>query len=55
MDDDFCRQQARTVRELADTADPIIRRRLLDLAEHYERRLAINPKAEERLRANEAR
>jgi hypothetical protein len=39
MDKEFCRQQARLVRSLADQADPFIKRRLLQLAEHYERRL----------------
>jgi hypothetical protein len=46
MDDDFCRERAKTVRELAEKADPFIRKRLLELAQHYERRLAISPKAE---------
>jgi hypothetical protein len=42
MDKDFCRQQAKLIRSLADTADSFIRRRLLQLAEHYERRLSIS-------------
>ena len=41
MDKDFCREQARLVRSLADDADPFIKRRLLQIAEHYERRLSI--------------
>ena len=41
MDKDFCREQAKLVRSLADNADPFIRLRLLRLAEHYERRLLI--------------
>ena len=41
MDNDFCRQQAKTVRELAEKADPFIKKRLMDLAHHYERRIAI--------------
>jgi hypothetical protein len=41
MDPDFCHQQAKLVRSLAEKADPVIKRRLLQLAEHYERRLAI--------------
>jgi hypothetical protein len=40
-DQDFCREQAKLVRSLADDADPFIKRRLLQLAEHYERRLLI--------------
>jgi hypothetical protein len=42
MDKNFCRQQAKLVRSLADQADPFIKRRLLQLAEHYERRLSIS-------------
>ena len=41
MDPDFCHQQATFVRSLAEKADPFIKQRLLQLAEHYERRLAI--------------
>lgn len=40
MDDEFCRERARTVRALAERADPLIKRRLLQLASHYERRIA---------------
>lgn len=36
----FLREQLAMVRELADRADPYIRKRLLALAEKYERRLA---------------
>ena len=43
MDDDFCKERARTVRALAEHADPFIRKRLLRLADYYERRLAIQP------------
>ena len=46
MDDDFCKERAKTARELADKADPFIKKRLLELASHYERRLAISPKPE---------
>jgi hypothetical protein len=41
MDEEFCRERVRVVRDLADKADPFIRRRLLELARHYERRLSI--------------
>jgi hypothetical protein len=47
MDEDFCRERAKTVRELAEMADPFIKKRLLELANHYERRVAISPKPEE--------
>ena len=39
MDDEFCKERARTVRALAERADPLIKRRLLQLACHYERRI----------------
>lgn len=39
MDDDFIAERARDIRELATKADAFTRRRLLDLAERYERRL----------------
>ena len=39
MDDEFCKQRARAVRELAEKADPFIKKRLLELAMHYERRV----------------
>ena len=36
MDQEYFRQQAQRVRDLAERADPFIRRRLLDLAERYD-------------------
>ena len=39
MDDEFCRERARTVSALAERADPLIKKRLLQLASHYERRI----------------
>jgi hypothetical protein len=36
MNDEFCKQPA-MVRALAEKADPFIKRRLLDLAAHYEK------------------
>ncbi|MCA6099187.1 hypothetical protein [Bradyrhizobium australafricanum] len=39
MDDEFCKERARTVRALAEQADPFIKLRLLQLATHYERRV----------------
>jgi hypothetical protein len=44
MDDEFCRERIRTVQDLAEKADPVIKKRLLELARHYERRLAIGAK-----------
>ncbi len=48
MDRDFCDEQAKLVRSLAEKADPIIKQRLQQLTEHYERRLAILNKEEVR-------
>ncbi|TKV77753.1 hypothetical protein FDV58_29600 [Bradyrhizobium elkanii] len=39
MDDEFCRERARIVRVLAEQADPFIKKRLLQLAANYERRV----------------
>lgn len=36
MDQEFCRQQAQRVRDLAERADPFTRKRLLDLADRYD-------------------
>ena len=36
LDDEFYRSRARHIRELADKADPFIRKRLLDLAGNYD-------------------
>lgn len=37
MNDEFYKQRAREVRDLAAKADPFIKQRLLDLAERYDR------------------
>jgi hypothetical protein len=39
MDDEFFKQQAWEVRELAGKADPFIKKRLLDLADSYDARI----------------
>ena len=36
MDEDFYKQRAREVRDIAATADPFIKQRLLDLADRYD-------------------
>ena len=36
MNDDFYKQRAQRVRDLADKADPFARKRLLDLADKYD-------------------
>jgi hypothetical protein len=38
LDDEFNKQRASLVRDLASRADPFIKRRLLDLATRYEKR-----------------
>ena len=44
LDEQFKRQRARTVRELAEKAnDPFIKRRLLDLVSRYENDVRRNP------------
>ncbi|MBR1174152.1 hypothetical protein JQ617_09315 [Bradyrhizobium sp. KB893862 SZCCT0404] len=43
MDEDFIRGRAEHIRELATKADPFIQKRLLDLADSYERRLRPPP------------
>lgn len=42
MDEEFCRGLLRIVRDLAVNADPFVKRRLLRLAQHYERRISIS-------------
>lgn len=39
MDDDYLRERARVIREIAETADPFTRGRLLALASKYDARL----------------
>ena len=46
MDDEFCKERTRTVRALAEQADPFIKKRLLQLADHYERRVVQPEKAD---------
>ncbi|MDA9441588.1 hypothetical protein XH98_21365 [Bradyrhizobium sp. CCBAU 51745] len=49
MDEDFIKGRAQDIRELATKADPFTRKRLLDLADTYERRLHPAPHAAPRL------
>jgi hypothetical protein len=39
MDEEFLKQRVRLTRDLAEQADPFIKRRLMDLANNYEARL----------------
>jgi hypothetical protein len=41
MDDQFYRNRARVLRDLANEADPLIKRRLLRLANNYEGTIAM--------------
>ena len=49
MDEDFIKGRAQDIRELAAKADPFTRKRLIDLADTYERRLRLTPHAATRL------
>lgn len=44
MNDEFLRERARATRSLAEKADPFIKKRLLDLAERYERSIGRPPR-----------
>ncbi|MDH6263793.1 hypothetical protein [Bradyrhizobium sp. BR13661] len=52
MDEQFLRDRAKIVRDLADKADPFTRRRLLDLAEQYDRRIGRPSQATKTLLSN---
>jgi hypothetical protein len=45
MNDDFYKQRAREVRDIAAKADPFIKQRLLDLADRYDgkRKTSVTP------------
>ncbi|WP_426529163.1 hypothetical protein [Bradyrhizobium sp. McL0615] len=45
MNDDFYKQRAREVRDIAAKADPFIKKRLLDLADRYDgkRKTSVTP------------
>jgi hypothetical protein len=45
VDDEFYKERARHIRELAATADPFIRKRLLDLAGNYDSMVRRSPHA----------
>jgi hypothetical protein len=40
MEEEFLKERVRLIRDLADKADPFIKRRLMDLANNYDARLA---------------
>jgi hypothetical protein len=40
VNDEFLKQPAQFIRDLADKADPFIKRRLMDLARNYDARIA---------------
>ena len=53
-EEEFLKQRVRFIRDLADKADPFIKRRLMDLANNYEARIARPSQATEILMANSA-
>lgn len=52
VDEQFLRDRGKIVRDLADKADPFIKRRLLDLAEQYDRRVGRPSQATKTLPSN---
>ena len=54
MDQKFLKERAKTVRDLAEKADPFIKKRLLDLADQYDSRIGKPSKAVRELWANAA-
>jgi hypothetical protein len=54
MDEAFMKERALHIRNLAEKADPFIKRRLLDLAASYERRLGRPSQASMRLLSSQA-
>jgi hypothetical protein len=52
LDDEFYKEWARYIRELADKADPFIRKRLLDLAGNYDSMVRRSPRTTIRVPTN---
>ena len=52
MDDQFYRNRARVLRDLASEADPLIRRRLLRLASNYDDMTTLRDQAEKKPKPN---
>jgi len=52
MDDQFYRNRARVLRDLANEADPLIKRRLLRLASNYDEMAALRDQAEKKPKPN---
>ena len=53
MNDEFLKARAREVRSIADKADPFTKKRLLDLAESYDRRIGQPSRGTVRLAASQ--
>ena len=53
-EEEFLKQRVRLIRDLADKADPFIKRRLMDLANNYDASIARPSRATEILMANSA-
>ena len=52
MDDQFYRSRARVLRDLANEADPLIKRRLLRLASNYDDMTTLRDQAEKKPKPN---
>jgi hypothetical protein len=52
MDDQFYRNRARVLRDLANEADPLIKRRLLRLASNYDDMTRLRDQAEKKPKPN---
>ena len=52
MDDQFYRNRARVLRDLASEADPLIKRRLLRLASNYDDMATLRDQAEKKPKPN---
>jgi len=52
MDDQFYRNRARVLRDLASEADPLIKRRLLRLASNYDDMTTLRDQAEKKPKPN---
>jgi hypothetical protein len=53
MNDESLRERARTVRSIADKADPFTKKRLLDLAESYDAKVGRPSRGTTRLAASQ--
>ena len=52
MDDKFYKNRARVLRDLANEADPLVKRRLLRLASNYDDLITLRDQAEKKPKPN---